>query len=81
MIAQLFPDIGNLKGFPVLFVCSIEDGLSMANKDKIMVMGKFISKKVIVGGVGEGWQGSTADFEGGVNYLLTEKHLMNYNNL
>ena len=52
MAAELFPDIRNLEGFPVIFTCPIEDGLSMADKDKVVVVSKFISEVVVDSGVG-----------------------------
>lgn len=39
VVAELFPDIGNVMGLPVVFAGFIKDGFGMANKDEVMMLG------------------------------------------
>ena len=52
MIAELFPDVGDLVYFSVLLACFIEDGLGVADEDEVVVVGEVVGEEVGGGGGG-----------------------------
>ena len=55
MVAELFPDVGNVMSLPVVFTCLVKDRFGMPNKDEVMMLGRSGGKK------GEAW-GEGEDF-------------------